>query len=121
MQSVYTVCIRPVVTEKSMKAQEKRQYTVMVDKSATKIDIANAFSVMYSVEIESVNVIPVRKKTRAIGKTKVYTKRKAGKKAIVTIKEGQTLDLMKIEEEKKKREIKKVEKKSEEKISKTKK
>ncbi len=102
MDNIYKVLVRPVVTEKSVKAQDLRKYTFLVSPDANKIDIQNAVSTIYWVEVESVKMIPVRKKVRMLGKSKIMTKRQAGKKAIITLKDGQSMDVLNLSKEKKK-------------------
>lgn len=113
MNSIYTVLVRPVVTEKSMQAQAQRKYTFIVAGSATKVDIQNAVESMYSTEVEAVNIIPVRKKIRLIGRSKIHTKRQAAVKAVVTLAAGKSIDVMKMHEAQEKKEsAKKTEKKT---------
>lgn len=90
------VLIAPVVTEKSTKAQSKSKYTFRVNADASKIEIAKAVSKSYGVDVKSVNIIPVRKKERLVGRGKTMTKRLASKKAIVTIKAKQNIDFNKL-------------------------
>ena len=98
MDTIYNVLLRPIVTEKSMKAQSLGKYTFVISSNATKIDVQKAVELRYSVKVEGVNVMPVRKKVRLIGRTKQHTKRQAEKRAVVTLKKGQTLDIMNIAE-----------------------
>jgi len=90
------VLIAPVVTEKSTNAQSKSKYTFRVNADASKIEIAKAVSKLYGVDVKSVNIIPVRKKERLVGRGKTMTKRLASKKAIVTIKAKQNIDFNKL-------------------------
>lgn len=86
---------KPLITEKMTKAGEKLgQYGFVVDKSANKIQIKQAIEKMYNVTVESVNTM------RYAGKRKMrYTKTgvQSGatgsfKKAVVTLKKGETID-----------------------------
>ena len=70
----------PVVTEKSEAAKSEGKYTFKVDPKANKIEIKEA--------IEKINVKP---KKRRVGRYTGLTNR--SKKAIVTLAEGQTIDL----------------------------
>lgn len=90
------VLIAPVVTEKSSNAQAKRKYTFRVAGSATKVDIAKAINKAYGVDVTSVNIMPVRKKERLVGRGRSITKRPAAKKAIVTVKSKQNIDFNKL-------------------------
>lgn len=90
------VLIAPVVTEKSASAQTKSKYTFRVRTDATKIEVAKAITQIYGVDVVSVNVIPVRSKTRLVGRGRTITKRSASKKVIVTIKDKQSIDFNKV-------------------------
>lgn len=85
-----------VITEKSSTGESKDKYTFIVNKKATKVDIKRAFQEMYGVKVASVNMIPVKPKTRYGRKRSVIEKRSAGKKAIVTIAPGQKFDFKKL-------------------------
>jgi large subunit ribosomal protein L23 len=87
-----------IVTEKSVKLQERNQYTFKVALTANKIDIRRAVESLFNVHVIKVNVM------RMPGKPKWIRRRGAAprpvearewKKAIVTIEEGQTIDILK--------------------------
>jgi len=87
-----------IVTEKSVKLQERNQYTFKVALNANKIDIRRAVESLFNVHVVKVNVM------RMPGKPKWIKRRGAAprpvearewKKAIVTIEEGQTIDILK--------------------------
>jgi large subunit ribosomal protein L23 len=92
--SSFAAIIRPLVTEKSMKAIEKQsKVTVEVDGRANKTQVKLAFEATYKVKVKKVNIVNVRAK---------YTRRgqypgtiSSYKKAIVTLVSGQALDLFK--------------------------
>ncbi len=90
------VLISPVVTEKSSNAQTKHKYTFRVNADSNKVEVAKAVSRVYGVDVTSVNIIPVRRKERLVGRGKVMTKRPASKRAIVTIKAKQNIDFNKL-------------------------
>jgi len=94
------VLIAPVVTEKSTAAQEKRKYTFLVHLKANKVEVEKAIEKSYGVKVDSINIIPVRKKTRMIGRGREITKRHTAKKAVVTLKPKQTLDFNKVKTQK---------------------
>ncbi len=85
----------PVVTEKSTNGHADRKYTFLVHPDATKVEIAQAVSDAYGVKVDSVNVNKVLKKTRLIGRGRTMTKRHAAKKAVVTLKEKESIDFNK--------------------------
>jgi len=90
------VRIAPVVTEKSTNAQSKSKYTFRVNADATKIDISKAINKAYGVDVTSVNIIPVRKKERLVGRGRSITRRPASKKAVITVKAKQSIDFNKL-------------------------
>jgi large subunit ribosomal protein L23 len=105
MKNIYSILIRPIHTEKSLKAQEGtvKKYTFLVDPRANKIEIKQAFETLYAVKVSSIRVVPIRKQVRQLSRTKIMTTRQTGKKAIITLLPGQEIDVMKLGEEKKKK------------------
>ncbi len=87
----YDVILSPVVTEKATAASEKNKVVFKVRTDATKTEIKNAVEKLFEVKVTRVNTL-----TRK-GKNKVFRGRpgKQGdvKKAIVTLAEGQTIDI----------------------------
>jgi large subunit ribosomal protein L23 len=86
----YQVLIRPVITEKSGYQSDKlNRYTFAVDGRANKLQIKKAVEQVFSVDVVSVNVMHVQGKSRRWGK--VLGRTKDWKKAIVTLRPGQTI------------------------------
>ena len=81
----------PVITEKSQIAKEAGQYTFKVDPRANKTEIKAAIEKMFDVKVTSIKTINEKPKKRRVGRYTGMTNR--SKKAIVTLKEGQTIDL----------------------------
>lgn len=82
----------PIITEKLDKAREKyRQYSFIVDLKATKYDVAEAVKSLFKVGVEDVRTNIVRGKIKRVGKS--MGQRSNFKKAIVTLKEGDKIDL----------------------------
>lgn len=82
----------PLITEKLDKARENfRQYSFLVAKDATKHDVQRAVEGQFKVTVEGVRTIIMRGKIKRIGKN--IGKRPNFKKAIVTLKEGDKIDL----------------------------
>jgi large subunit ribosomal protein L23 len=88
----FSTIIRPVMTEKSSSAQIKGQYTFLVQRSATKIDIKHAVKKLYGVDVATVRTMVTPKKTRVLKGRHVWAKRAVMKKAIVTLKDKKTID-----------------------------
>jgi large subunit ribosomal protein L23 len=90
------VLIRPVITEKAEKLSSKRsQYTFLVDRGSNKLEISKAVEKMYSVSVESVNttVIAGKPKARNTRTAVLKGKKPAYKKAIVTLKAGDEINI----------------------------
>lgn len=90
-EELYDVIRSPVVTEKSTMASENSQVVFKVAMSATKPEIKEAVERLFNVKVVAVNTL-VRK-----GKTKRFKGVKGQqsdfKKAIVTLEEGQAIDI----------------------------
>jgi large subunit ribosomal protein L23 len=92
----HEIIIKPLVTEKANNLTEKRNiYSFHVDKRANKLEIRNAVASFYGVTVTEVNTIVVPAKNRVRYTTRGVMKgRKPGyKKALVTLKEGESIDL----------------------------
>ncbi|WP_164021698.1 50S ribosomal protein L23 [Pyxidicoccus trucidator] len=82
----------PLITEKLDKAREKfRQYSFIVDRKATKHDVARAVETLFKVTVEGVRTNVVRGKIKRVGKS--IGKRPNFKKAVVTLKQGDSIEL----------------------------
>lgn len=85
------IILSPVVTEKSTRLAEVGQYVFRVATDANKFEIGAAIEKLFEVQVLSVNTVNV------LGKTKRFRGRigfrSDFKKAIVTLKGGQTIDL----------------------------
>jgi len=82
----------PIVTEKLDKAREEhRQYSFLVDKAANKSEIAEAVEKLFKVSVVAVKTSVHRGKIKRIGRS--IGRRPNWKRAVVTLKEGQSIDL----------------------------
>ncbi|MBK7858818.1 MAG: 50S ribosomal protein L23 [Archangiaceae bacterium] len=82
----------PLITEKLDKAREKqRQYSFIVDRQASKHDVAAAVTSLFKVTVEGVRTTIMRGKIKRIGKN--IGQRSNFKKAFVTLKEGDKIEL----------------------------
>ena len=88
---LYAVLRRPVITEKAMKVSEQNQVTFEVSCDATKTEIKKAVEGMFGVKVKAVNTLNVA------GKQKMFRGKKGVrsdfKKAIVTLADGEKLDV----------------------------
>ena len=91
MKDYTDVIIAPVVTEKSAANAEKSVYTFKVKSTANKIEIKNALEKLFNVKVESVNTLNTKTKKKRVGRYTGTTK--AYKKAIVTLKNGETINI----------------------------
>ena len=89
------VIIAPRITEKSMAEALNQQYTFTVHSHATKTQIRHAIEEIFKVDVLKVNTVNVRGKSRNFARRGVRTQGKQSdhKKAIVTIKPGQKIEL----------------------------
>ena len=88
----YDIIKGPIITEKSSEiAQNNNQITLSVDTKANKIEIKDAVEKLFNVKVESVNTINVRPKKKRVGRYPGKTNKV--KKAIVTLKEGSSIEL----------------------------
>jgi large subunit ribosomal protein L23 len=89
------ILIKPIITEKMTGQAEKlNRYGFVVAKEANKIEIKEAVEKMYGVKVDSVNTqqyvgkVKTRNTTRGLAIGRVNR----GKKAIVTLKQGEVID-----------------------------
>ena len=86
---------KPVITEKMTAISEKlNKFAFIVDKNANKYQIKDAVERFYDVKVVAVNTMNYdgKKKSRYTKSGVVTGKRAAFKKAVVTLKEGDTID-----------------------------
>ena len=82
----------PIVTEKSLELSwQHNTFVFSIDPKASKIEIKEAIEKLFNVKVTSIRTINVKPKKRRVGRYSGYTNR--SKKAIVTLQEGQTIDL----------------------------
>ena len=94
--AAYDTILRPIITEKATMANENGQVTFAVPVTATKPEIKAAVEMLFDVKVTAVNTILQK------GKAKMWRgrpgRRSDTKKAMVTLAEGQTIDLMGVED-----------------------
>ena len=88
----FEVLKAPHVTEKASDLTEKNQYVFEVWPSTNKIEIKKAVHQLYGVDAIRVQIINIHSKERRVGRT-IGTK-KGYKKAIVTLKKGQKIEIL---------------------------
>lgn len=91
MKDPREVIIRPIISEHSYDMMEQNCYTFEVAKTANKVEIAQAIEAIFNVKVKKVNTLNVKAKPKRVraqlGKTRTW------KKAMVTLKEGDTIEL----------------------------
>ena len=87
----YQVILRPLITEKATILAGDHKYAFEVDRRANKNQIRQAIETAFSVRVEKVNTMNVRGKSRRVGRR--YSRTRDWKKAIVTLAEGETIQL----------------------------
>ena len=90
-ETLYQAIRAPVITEKATMGSQYRQYTFRVPVDCRKEEIRAAVEAVFKVKVTKINTL------NQLGKTKIFKGRKAfrsdRKKAIVTLAEGQTIDV----------------------------
>lgn len=90
-EGAYRILIKPLVTEKAADLNTISKYAFAVSTSANKIEIAKAVQAVYGVKPEAVNIISMKGKAVTRGRQK--GRRKDWKKAIVTLKKGDSIKI----------------------------
>ena len=87
----YEIILKPIVTEKATLLSENNQIVFLVGIESSKIEIKKSVELIFGVIVNAVNTIRVK------GKVKMFKgksgKRSDYKKAIVTLADGQSIDL----------------------------
>lgn len=90
------ILIKPNITEKSMIAASLNQYTFKVNAKANKHQIKKAVEDQFGVNVLKINTTKTKQSTHKSFRTGKAVTKKAIKKAIVTLKKGQTIKLFDI-------------------------
>jgi large subunit ribosomal protein L23 len=87
----YDIILGPVITEKATNQSEQNKVVFKVRKDASKPQIKEAVEKLFDVKVKSVNTLVTK------GKVKMFRgmrgQRSDVKKAVVTLEEGQTIDI----------------------------
>ena len=89
--NIYDKILSPVVTEKSTNMSEFNKVTFKVPYSSNKNSLKKSIEKLFKVNVTKVNI--VNKKTRIKVSRGKKIKKKGYKKAIITLKKGQNIDL----------------------------
>jgi large subunit ribosomal protein L23 len=88
---MYEIIVAPVITEKSQRISEANQVVFRVRGDASKPEIKQAVEGLFNVKVTAVNTLNVKGKVKRFRGT--VGRRSDWKKAIVTLAEGQTIDV----------------------------
>lgn len=89
----FNILLEPIITEKSHGKVAENKYVFKVDKISNKKTVQEAVKAVYNVLAVKVNIVNIPAKKRQVGAKVGW---KAGfKKAIVTLKEGDKIELVK--------------------------
>jgi large subunit ribosomal protein L23 len=92
MKNARDIIIKPLVSERSVADMEYNKYTFKVDLKANKIDIKHAVEEIFKVKVIDVKTMVVKGKLKRMGRFE--GKRPDWKKAIVTLKEGDKIEII---------------------------
>jgi large subunit ribosomal protein L23 len=87
----YDVVLSPVITEKSTNLSDMNKVVFRVSDDSTKAEIAEAVTELFKVEVLKVNTLVTKGKTKRF--RGIIGRRNDVKKAIVTLAEGQSIDI----------------------------
>ncbi len=93
MRDPRDVIIEPIVSEKSYALLERNVYTFRVHPKATKPEIHDAVQQIFDVKVTRVNTLNRKGKRKRNRRSFTYGKRADTKRAIVTLAEGDSIDL----------------------------
>lgn len=88
---IHDVIKRPLITEKAMRGKELGQYVFAIDVKASKTDVRRAVEALFKVKVDSVHTLRVPGRSKRVGKSQTQTS--DWKKAVVTLKQGQAIEL----------------------------
>lgn len=88
----YDVLRNPHITEKSTVLSENNEYIFKISQSANKTQVKEAVRNIYGVDVVKVRIINIHRKRKRFGKNMGWSK--GYKKAIVSVKEGQKIEIL---------------------------
>ena len=87
----YKIILKPIVTEKATRLSEFNKVVFEVSSKSNKNEIKGAVEKLFSVKVKSVNIINIKGKLKRF--KGILGKRNDIKKAIITLEEGNTIDI----------------------------
>jgi len=95
------IILRPVVTEKSVAAQDRGLYSFWVSVSARKPQISQAFESIFKIKPLKINLLNLKGKTKTDWKKRLPIHRPDRKKAIITVKRDQKIEILSLKNDQK--------------------
>ena len=89
MKSYLDIILAPIITEKTAGMEPESKYAFKVANSANKTEIKQAIEKKFNVKVEKINISNSHPKKKRVGKYTGMTSKY--KKAIVTLKKGETI------------------------------
>jgi len=94
---IFNILKKPITCEKSTAlAEVANRYVFKVDSTATKTEIKNAVEHLFKVKVKAVNTIVMHGKNKRAGRFEY--KRSNWKKAIITLVQGQKIELFQVKQ-----------------------
>ena len=87
----YKIILKPIVTEKATKLSEYNKVVFEVASKSNKNEIKSAVEKLFSVKVKAVNIINIKGKLKRF--KGVLGKRNNIKKAVITLEQGNTIDI----------------------------
>ena len=87
------VILQPVVSEKSYALLDTNAYTFEIDRRANKIEVRQAVEELFGVKVLKVNTLNRKGKRKRNRRTATFGRRADTKRAVVTLAEGDRIDL----------------------------
>lgn len=93
MKDATKILIRPVVSEKSYALMQDGAYIFIVAPDSTSTEVRRAVEEVFQVRVKKVNTLNRKGKLRRNRKTNTFGQRPSTKRAVVTLAEGDRIDL----------------------------
>ena len=91
------IFVKPIITEKTMSLASQGKFSFVVENNATKPKIRAAAKLVFGVDAIDIKTVIVKGSSVRVGKTRAFKKSSDWKKAVLTLKSGQKIDLFDIQ------------------------
>lgn len=89
-----TIIKKAILSEKAYQDMETGIYTFLVDEKSNKKDIKIAIEKQFGITVVKINAARQPQKLKRIGKTRKFSKTAGGKKAVVWLAKGQSIEML---------------------------